>query len=330
MRRGVYLGGSIHLPYAALSGVVALLQFRILVFVFGPQYTRCIEAAQGVLRGEPHWRVYQNRLLGPWLVQGVAEIVGSFRLAHVLVAIVLLALSGYLVLIVLSRLHADPARVLAGYFVFSFLVVGCFKPPWLYIWDLTDLLVFVVFNALVVRGRDYRYFMALFAVAIFNRESAYFIAGWMIVDPFVRRYLGRPLELRMAASGTVLLGGGIALVETLRTSLLVREVGPQLVGPVAGAGPRVHFMLPDNLERLGQALTSFRYTMSFLVPLLLVAYLAFCARVAYRDPPGRAGLAAIHVLMIGSLFVFGILFETRIYLVLLPFLVFNLRPETPV
>jgi len=129
VRRGVYLGGSVHLPYAVLAGVVALVQFRILAFVFGPQYTRCIEAAQGVLRGEPHWRVYQNRLLGPWLVQGVGEIVGSFRLAHVLVAIVLLAASGYLVLVVLSRIHADPARVLARYFVFTFLVVGCFNTP---------------------------------------------------------------------------------------------------------------------------------------------------------------------------------------------------------
>ena len=179
------------LRFALLAGIVALVQMRILVLMFGPQYKLSVDAAAGVLRGEPHWRVYQNRLLGPWLVQVASHVFDTFLDAHVFCSVVLLGVSGFVVLWQLSRIHADTGRTLAGYFAFALLVVCCFQRPWFYIWDCVDLLIFVLFNAFVVRQRSWRWFAALFAVAILNREGAYFIALWMIVDPLVRRVLDR-------------------------------------------------------------------------------------------------------------------------------------------
>ena len=114
------------------------------------------------------------------------------------------------------------------------------------------------------------------------------------------------------------------MVETLRSTLLVREIGPSIVGEVAGAGPRFHFMLSDNLDKLWTSLTSFNYVMSFLVPFGMAAFLVFAYRVARRDPGRNLANALVHALMLISMIVFGIIFETRIYLALVPFVVFNL------
>jgi hypothetical protein len=320
------------LARAACAVAIAAAQFRLLVLLLGPRYRLSVEAAEGVLRGEPHWRVYQNRLLGPWLVEILEPAAGSFERAHALVSIALLAVAGYVLLAFLERVHRDPARAHAAWLAGSFLVVCCFGRDWLYVWDLVDLLVFVVWNALVVTGARWPAHAALVAVAIWNRETALFVAAWMAVDPplrwlAARRDVPRPrLDVPRMAAGLALVAGGVALVETLRSTLLVRETGPDLVGAVAGAGPSVHVMLAQNASALAAAFSSFRFTLSFLVPVALVLFLVLCVRVARRDPTRNAGLALIHASIVASLVVFGILFETRIYLPLVPFVAFHLWP----
>jgi len=79
---------------------------------------------------------------------------------------------------------------------------------------------------------------------------------------------------------------------------------------------------------LTTALTSFKYSLSFLIPLFLLAYLVFCAWVARRDPRDRLGVALVHAAILLSNLVFGVVFETRIYLVLMPFVAFNLWPAS--
>lgn len=322
-----------HLAYLGLASVAALVLFRVIILVLGRSYTATVEAARGVLSGEPHWRVFQSRLLGPYLVKAVSNLFDTFLDAHVFCSVVLLALAGYLMLVRLTQRYKDPTRALLGYFVFLFLTVFCINGPWLYIWDLVDIVLFVLFCDFVACRRDYRYFVALFSVAIFNRQSAYYIALWMMIDPVVRLGLNRARGLRderfdykMVASGVVLLGLGVALVEYLQSTLLVREVGPERFGQIDGAGPRFHFLLWDNLARLWQALTSLKFAMSFLVPLFIVAYLAFCAWVTWRNPRANLGLAAVHALLMLSTVVFVFAFETRVYLGLLPFVAFHLWP----
>lgn len=322
-----------HVAYLALASVASMVLFRVIILIFGRQYKLSVEAAQGILIGEPHWRVFQSRLLGPYLVEAASFVFGTFLKAHVFCSVVLLASAGYLMLVRLTHLYRDSTRALLGYFVFLLLFVFCVNSPWLYIWDLVDVVLFVLFCDFVARRRDYRCFAALFVVAVFNRQSAFYIALWMIIDPLVRAGLDRARGLRaarfdtkMAASGVALLGAGVALVEYLQSTLLVREVGPSLVGQVEGAGPRFHFLLLDNLSRLGQALTSFKFAMSFLVPLFIVMYLAFCVWVAARNPRANLGVAAVHALLLASTVVFVFAFETRVYLVLLPFVAFNLWP----
>ncbi|HZZ39620.1 MAG TPA: hypothetical protein VFE06_10830, partial [Acidobacteriaceae bacterium] len=66
------------------------------------------------------------------------------------------------------------------------------SPPWLYAWDYLGVVAFFVFVIMVVARKTWPWFVVLFAVAILNRESAEFIALWMVIDPFVQTYTGNP------------------------------------------------------------------------------------------------------------------------------------------
>lgn len=325
--------GALRLPVLALCVALALLEARVIRQMFGTLYRLSVDAAAGVLAGTPHWRVFQSRQLGPRLVQATALVVGDFERAHVLCTVALLSAAAYLVYRSVLRRTGDAAKGLVSLLSFSLLTVFCLSRPWLYIWDFSGALLFVVFNDLVARERRPGAFALLFAVAIFNRESALFLAAWMVVDPLCRyavdRLAGRapgPLDLRMMAAGGALLAAGGALVELLRDKLLVREIGPQIVGgPVPGAGPRFHYMVPDNLLALKVlARAPLDLSLHALVPLFWVAYLAFCALLAWRDPRRLLGVALMHAAMLASAFVVGLVFETRIYFELLPLVAVHL------
>ena len=321
------------LVYLLIAFTGALVQFRLVILIFGRQYGASVEAAQGVLIGEPHWRVFQSRLLGPYLVRAADLILDNFMVAHVVVSVSLLTLAGTLLLSGLTRIHGDRSRAALGYFIFCFLFAFCISRPWIYIWDLVDLVVFVLFAWFVLERRDWRWFAALFALAVFNRQSAFFIAAFMILDPLIhflydraRKTEGARLDVKMIGSGIVLAAAGAGLVELLQRKLLVREVGPELIGQAENAGGRFHFMLAENLRQFGQALSP-NYALSFLVPLFVVAYVGFCVWVARRDPRENLGIAAVHLLLLASTIAFGYAFETRVYLVLLPMIPFFLWPK---
>ena len=177
---------------AVLATVVSLADFRLARHLqSGRDFQLSIDAALGVLQGTPHWRIYQNRILAPGLIKLLTYSGLSVDSAYLVGWVGLLAVAGYLALTFLWRLYGDKGLALAGFLALHLLFVFSLGRL-LYIWDLSDLVVFVVFSYLVLREAPLRSFVGLFIVAIFNRESAYFIAAWMVAQPVVQ--LARKLE----------------------------------------------------------------------------------------------------------------------------------------
>ena len=58
--------------FIAASAVCALFLVRVIVLFYQKDYGRAVDAARGVVTGHPHWRVYQSRVLGPWMVKLLA------------------------------------------------------------------------------------------------------------------------------------------------------------------------------------------------------------------------------------------------------------------
>jgi hypothetical protein len=311
---------------ALLAVFCAGAQFRLIAMMFQIWYGRAAEAAYGVTIGMPHWRSYQSRVLGPYLIDGLAWVFPNYLSAHVFLSIVTLAVAGFLA----WRLGLLLANTVMGaglaLFTFQILFVFCLTLPWIYIWDYLSVAIFFAFVVLVVQQKSWAWFCGLFAIAVLNRENAFFIALWMIIDPLIRFGLvrrkvvtGEPVNRSMIAAGTACLVVGAGVTEFLRRTLLVKEVGYELFRD----SPQAHFesvqnQLGNNFASLVHALTTFDYNMQFVVIVLIAAMIAAAVYLARVDPIRWAGLALIHIASVVAIFLVGVLMETRLLVELIP------------
>lgn len=319
-----------HAIWAAVSTLFAVAQFRMIMLIIGQDYGASINAALGVVRGLPHWRVYQSRVLGPWMVEALSPFFNDFTSAHVFYTIALTAIAGWLVLALTRRRFGDPASW-GAFLLFHLLFIFLLNKPWLYAWDHSGIIIFILFIYFVLSEKDWRWFTALFSVAIFNRESAFYIALWMVLDPTIKAMLDRARpRLAMPLAGLLCLGLGLEVVDQLRERLLVREIGPDLFNMPDMAGKSFHNQWDLNLAFLRQITTHFSLSFEILIPLFLLAVLGLATVLAWRDPRRYLGLALTYGVVVASMFVAAALQETRVMLELVPFLamgVWALRKE---
>lgn len=298
-------------PAAAIA--LALAQFRMLYTLLGSDYPRSVAAAFGIVHGKPHWRIYQSRILGPYLVDSLTRVFPSAASAYVFVTIAVLAVAGMVAWRLGDRVAGERGSwrcLLAIHAGFTLLLAH----PWLYIWDYFDLLVFVVFVLFVVEKRPTWWFVALCLVGMLNHEIAMFIGLWLAVDGAMKRSWGR------AAIGVACVVAGLVMIELLRRSLLVEEIGPIVFADAPkGVGSSFYFVLGHNLREVSVIFLHWDYRVLFLIVLFVLA-IPFVAWWVFRRYPEWRSLAIVHVLMLGSLVTFGILIETRVYIVLVPFL----------
>ena len=310
--------------WAVLATVFAMAQFRMIMLIIGQNYSYSISAAQGVVNGMPHWRVYQSRVLGPWLVEALSGLFGDYTSAHAFYTIVTTAIAGWLILSLTYR-QFGPSAALSSFLLFQALFTFLLGSKWLYAWDHLGILIFTIFTYLVIAGKGWCWFAALFSVAIFNRESALFIAMWMVLDPLVKAALDRTKpDWRMIARGLACGIIGVILINWLRDTLLVQEVGPTLFNMPLKAGLNFHNQWATNIAFLRRVTTEFSFGFEVLILVYLLAVIILAVLLARRDPRRYLALAVTQGMIVVSLFAGAILEETRVLLELLPFLVMGI------
>ncbi|MDE1146427.1 MAG: hypothetical protein PW843_07355 [Azospirillaceae bacterium] len=313
------------LPWGAAL-LLCLAQWRHMLFYFsGTGVARWVDAANGVLIGLPHWRVYQSRLLGPALVKLVSFTGLSFFNAYFLVTIVLLTCCSVLAFETGRKLGGTRTGGWAAMLTLHALFLLTQAPPWLYIWDFLILLTGFALLRLMIAGAPWWAYLILMAIAFLNHESGFFIGVWMGVQGLADNLANHRLDWRrwrwglMAAGG---LGGiaGLEITEVIRSALLVREIGPEIFQDTSNTGAQIHLKLFQNLSLLGQWFTSFDYSFQVLVPLMLLACAGIAVALVVRHGYRAAGLAAYVLVQVVALVIAAELRETRVLLQLVPFL----------
>ncbi len=310
-----------HGPAWVLASLAAALaQFHMIAAVMGARYGMSIAAAQGVVDGMPHWRIDQSRVLGPWLVEGLSRLTGSFGTAHVLYTILLYFLAGLAILAASYRLFGARAAWIC-FLSFHLLCMLLINSMWHYVWDSGELLSFVVFCYFVLSGKNWRWMVGLFAISILNRESAFYIALWMILDPLLTAALDRTRPrpaMAIAGLGCLLAGGGT--VYLLRELLLKKEVGPEMFGMPELAGRNFHPHIAENIRFVTDALLHPTLDFNILMLVILVSPLVMTVLLFRRRGRRYLSLGIPHVLIALSLPIVGVLSETRVMFDLVPFL----------
>jgi hypothetical protein len=150
----------------------------------------------------------------------------------------------------------------------------------------------------------------------------------MVLDPLCKAVLNRQglnrSQWATLGTGLLCLVGGMVLIETLRSVLLIKEVGPELFHRPELADMLFLSQWDTNVAFVAGCFSHFNLAMAFLIPLFLVAVLALAAALAWRDGPRYLGLALTYVLAIGAMFVAAVLEETRVMLELVPFFAMGL------
>ncbi len=320
--------------YAALASFTAAAQARLVWMFLQDDFNRSAEAALGVVNGMPHWRIYQSRVLGPYLVQWLSAYVPDYTDAYFVFAIGALTVAGFFTLMLAFRLFRNASAAFACFFMMHAMFALLLARPWLYAWDFGSLIVFTLFVYLALTVAGWFSFTLLFLVAIINRESGLFIALWMIANPLLRWLIAAPTDdesgrrdRKLFVAGLACFAGGIAIIEQLRTRLLVREVAPEAFGDRA-LGSDFHLRLADNVAMIRRVFTdfvspNFDRAMYFVVPIFIGCVVLLALALVRRNPGRLLGLALTHLALLASILAFGVLLEARIYIELIPFVAFG-------
>jgi len=281
-----------------------------------------VELSLGVTTGHPDWEYWQNRVLGPYIIKALTFGSLDYLKAHILFQIVTVAIAAFLCWRLGKKYGGNDQSALLALTLFVMCFALLLSPPeepWLLSWDFLDIIVFTLFIDLVLSGMSLRWFIGLFAIAILNRDSAFFIALWLILDPLVRFLYQRRYKLPSASldwrpmlAGVICIAAGFLTVELLRRNLLVEAYEP---------GSLIPTHLSYNIDFCMASLTHVTREFWLVIPIFLAMITSLWACLVRCDPRRYLALYLVELSFMASIFVFGLLFETRLYLALIPFVV---------
>jgi len=161
-------------------------------------------------------------------------------------------------------------------------------------WDIFGPVFFTLFVIFVVEQRPTWWFMVLFAVAIFNLQSAMFMTIWMV------------LSRRMIVQGLVCVAAGIFIMWYFQHS------GHPNLGLFAfNSGYGTDYAQ----ERIFENLHNIGWVIAGIYGLIVGASVVAMQR-------GYVALAMTFLALLGATVVLGVVTETRVYLDFIPLLVF--------
>jgi len=293
--------------------------FKVLLAFHAPHLKNLIGTTVRTIQGKPDWLAHQNRLLGPYLVLLISKLNVSFSIAWMIFTGSWLAIESVLLFYVLRRQDQTPIESIKFVIIFWFFFL-MLQDFWLYTWDGIDLIIFTLFAYGIIKEKSTAFHLALFSVAIFNRESALFIATYIIVSAF--KFTATPPSLKLVDRSRILLGGvllvgGTAYIQYIRHLLFVStwdgrpDAEHQLVGN--------HFLLLENLRSIFVDYFSSGALPIFVIVVLAIAF--FLSRIrSFQDGELKCLLMLLFILL--NTMVFGLFKETRLFFILLPFALF--------
>lgn len=268
------------------------------------------QAWQSVLEGEPHWRAYQNRLLGPALLHALGWLSGQPLVLFVKLA--MLALNAALFLMV----RQCTGSALLGLFAVAvtMLMWTVQTHYWSYPWDFIEAGCLLALVYVAMRGASMRWLLVLFAVALLNRESAVFFGIYMLAHGAARYRATRMFSTarRWVTWGLLLVVLTLVWTEALRHALFDYS-------SLAGVhDDRQHALFGNHLNHLAnwdvvQQMLRQVQPLFFVIVMYGLA-LAMVLRQAWRlNHPALIGVGSAVLAYFLSLIEFGYLSEARIY-----------------
>lgn len=303
---------------------ISIVVSKIMLGLHSHNFASLCAVEEGVTTGKPHWIAYQNRILGPYLVEGISY-VGNFSYCKALKVfnIIMILMEYFVLYFLLLKFSKDSYSLSLTYLVYFSLMLLGIQHYWSYTWDYIDIIVFTVFTFFIFTNKPTKYFVLLFLIEILNRESALFIALFLIIDSFhynlpIRNF-GVSLQNRTKLLiGSFLLIIGIIYIKFIREFLFIesmmKNVGTDASHRLIGN----HIQLINNLKVFFINFTNINFINSIFIMSILIYLLANIKR--FNEVQLKALI--LFMSLLSSIFLLGLINETRMFTIILPFLIF--------
>lgn len=307
--------------------LISFAEFRTLYLIHLINIDELANQIYGVLTGKPHWRSYSSRLLGPHLVYVISlfgfSLKSSLIIFHILAIITVNALLFYVLLLLTGRAYR---RCLISLVLFGFSLI-LIQHQWHYTWDYIDLIVFTLFLYGVYSSKTTAYFCLVFLLGILNRESALFIALWLVIDAFKYASLesgGLRFKLSLHNKWRLLVGASLLIGGAIYTKMIRSYMFVESSSPAVGLDEK-HRLLGNHtkpLFNIEKFFSNFLSPLELPVSLFIIAIFVFVVSMLHKAREETIKSAVLVVIMIASIFTFGTINETRQFTMVLPFLLF--------
>lgn len=290
--------------------LISLAVYQVTRHLYSPHWQELTDTSFGILSGTPAWRAYQNRLLGPLLVSLISTL--GISQVSALKVFVLLAITAQNLLLGLLLRGSKAPHILLVVLSYSllFLFVQEFS---FYPWDFVDVFLFTLFAWGIFKRKSLLFFVVLFCVSIFNRESALFISLYLFIDAFEINRKVTLASREKLITGFVLTLAGILYIVAVRELLFVSQPGGFLDSKHAWFGN--HINVEKNLFAL--------FIGNFLGPKILNSiFLLGSLGYVFWFVKQQWKAVLLYLVMVLNILIFGLVNESRLYGILLPFLVF--------
>jgi hypothetical protein len=277
-----------------------------------------IEVAEGVLAGTPRGLAFQNRLLGPGIIEALSglgfSMYGALQIYYA--GMLMLIFSSAYAFLRLLDTSTERALCMVAFFALALCGLQFY---WFHVWDLMDLLIFTAFGYFAVSKTRLAVFVALFLLALLNRESAIFIAVYLMILAFFRSAgTSAPIpDMRWLLSGIALAIGGVVYTYLVRISLFVSLPDGGEDDKAQVLGNEVH--TANNLTQFFWGNLSTPDIAVSISALWAVTWFGLAFRTLGRE---SKALYLTFLVVLGCILIFGIVVETRNFLILLPFVLF--------
>jgi hypothetical protein len=194
---------------------------------------------------------------------------------------------------------------------------------WSYPWDYIDLGVFTLFAFFIFTRKPTIFFIALFLLEIINRESALFIPLFLVIDAFHIELSSKNIRLSVCHKSKLLIGMllitlGILYTKFIRHFLFIESSIKAIADDSSHQLLGNHFLLKDNVRAFFHNFL----TKDFVVSVFIVLMVLFLLGNVKKFSEVQLKALVLFMSLLISIFLFGLINETRMLTVLLPFLLF--------
>lgn len=211
--------------------LMSMLEFRILYLLHDHRFDTINGLHVAIAEGGAHWNVMQSRILGPYALTAIQNVLGIHSIqAEWLLRLGLsvaknLVVFGCIFAALPTKPTNQPTTTLAAKLAVELTtkerrtkawlatLIGCLlfiaiqHPGSLFLWDYLDVIAFTLFTYGVYQQKSWWFFALIIGLFVLNRESVLFISLWMVLSAF--RLSFTPIRIGFNTNRWAFLIGGV-------------------------------------------------------------------------------------------------------------------------